>query len=58
MTEHRDYMRLNCFIQARQLKPYSPVEKIIEEARKIEHYVRDTAPAQVIEMVKDDGGGN
>lgn len=50
--EHQDWIRFNCFVEARQLMPGAVTEDVIEEAKKIERYVSGREKCKVLKIVK------
>jgi len=43
-----NWLRLNCFIQAKKRYSYKSTEDLIEEAKKIERYVFNTPEGRVV----------
>ena len=54
--EHQDWIRFNCFVEARKIMKGAVTEDVIEEAKKIERYVSDRQSGAVVKMVKGGKG--
>jgi len=48
--EHEDWIRFNCFAEARNIMKGAITEDVIEEAKKIERYVSNRQSGQIIQI--------